>query len=135
MKHLYLAGGHRAVWNAQAATVYPDELICAESLFDALAIWMHGGKKNVTAAYGARGWTPHHTKLLRKAGTKKLILAFDADETGQERARELAAELTEKLNLSSHRIKWPDHAKDANDYFIYRAILSGNQFDLEGVFG
>ncbi len=121
VKHLYLAGGHRAVWNAQAATVYPDELICAESLFDALAIWMHGGKKNVTAAYGARGWTPHHTKLLKKAGTKKLILAFDADETGQERARELAAELTEKLNLSSHRIKWPEHAKDANDYFLYNA--------------
>lgn len=127
--HLYLAGGHRAVWNAPAATVYPDELICAESVFDALAIWMHGGKRNVTAAYGARGFTPHHTKLLKKAGTKKLVLAFDADETGQERARELAAELTEKLNLTCHRIKWPEQSepdkqiKDANDYFQYHASL------------
>ena len=121
VKHLYLAGGHRAVWNAQAATVYPDELICAESIFDALAIWMHGGKKNVTAAYGARGFTAHHRALLQKAGTKKLLFAFDADETGQERARELASELTEKTKLTCYRIKWPEHAKDANAYFCYAA--------------
>jgi DNA primase catalytic core len=121
VKHLYLAGGHRAVWNAQAASVYPDELICAESLFDALAIWMHGGKRNVIAAYGARGFTPHHTQLLEKSATKKLVFAFDADETGQERARELATELTEKLNLTCHRIKWPEHAKDGNDYFLHNA--------------
>jgi DNA primase catalytic core len=121
VKHLYLAGGHRAVWNAQAATVYPDELICAESVFDALAIWMHGGKRNVIAAYGARGFTPHHTELLEKSATRKLVFAFDADETGQERARELATELKEKLNLTCHRIKWPDHAKDANDYFLHNA--------------
>ena len=94
VKHLYLAGGHRAVWNAQAASVYPEELICAESLFDALAIWMHGGKRNVITAYGARGFTPHHTELLEKSATKKLVFAFDADKTGQERARELATELT-----------------------------------------
>lgn len=121
VKHLYLAGGHRAVWNAQAATVYPDELICAESLFDALAIWMHGGKRNVIAAYGARGFTPHHTELLEKSATGKLTFAFDADETGEARARELAIELTGKLQLTCHRIKWPDCAKDANDYFLHNA--------------
>lgn len=119
VKHLYLAGGHRAVWNAEAATVYPDELICTESILDALAIWIHGGKNNLIAAYGARGWTPHHRELIEKAGTKKLVFAFDADETGQERARELATELTEKIALTCHRIKWPDHAKDANGYFLY----------------
>lgn len=119
--HLYLAGGHRAVWNAEAATVYPEELIVAESLLDALAIWGGGQRKNVVAAYGARGWTPHHAKLIRKAGTKKLVFAFDADTAGQERARELASELTEKHNLACHRIKWPEHCKDANDYFRYDA--------------
>jgi len=119
--HLYLAGGHRAVWNAQAAEVYPEELIVSESLFGALSIWIGGRKKNVIASYGARGWTAHHTRLLRKAGTKKLILAYDADRAGQDRARELAAELTEKLNLSCHRIKWPKPCKDANDYFTYNA--------------
>lgn len=121
VKHLYLAGGHRAVWNAEAATVYPEELICAESIFDALAIWIHARKKNVIAAYGARGFTPHHRELIEKSGTKKLVFAFDADETGQERARELATELTEKINLPCHRIKWPEHAKDANNYFVYNS--------------
>jgi len=119
--HLYLAGGHRAVWNAEAATAYPDELLVAESVLDALAIWSGGRKKNVIAAYGARGWTPHHAKLVRKAGTKKLVFAFDADTAGQERARELATELTDKHNLACHRIKWPEHCKDANDYFCYDA--------------
>ncbi len=119
--HLYLAGGHRAVWNAEAALAYPEELIVAESIFDALAIWSGGQKKNVIAAYGARGWTPHHARLIRKAGTRKLVFAFDADQAGQERARELATELTEKHNLACHRIKWPEHCKDANDYFCYDA--------------
>lgn len=119
--HLYLAGGHRAVWNAEAATAYPDELLVAESVFDALSIWSGGAAKNVIAAYGARGWTPHHARLIRKAGTKKLVFAFDADEAGQKRARELATELTEKHNLACHRIKWPEHCKDANDYFCYDA--------------
>ena len=119
--HLYLAGGHRAVWNAQAAEVYPKELIIAESVLDALSIWIGAGRKNVVAAYGARGFTPHHLRLLRKAGTRKLVFAFDADDAGQNRARELAAELTEKLNLACHRIKWPEHCKDANDYFCYNA--------------
>lgn len=119
--HLYLAGGHRAVWNAEAALAYPEELIVAESVLDALAIWSGGQKKNVIAAYGARGWTPHHAKLIRKAGTRKLVFAFDADNAGQERARELATGLTEKHNLACHRIKWPEHCNDANDYFCYDA--------------
>jgi len=127
--HLYLAGEHRAVWNAEAATAYPDELLVAESLLDALAIWSGGAAKNVIAAYGARGWTPHHARLIRKAGTKKLVFAFDADEAGQERARELATELTEKHNLACHRIKWPEHCKDANEYFCYdaQADFKGNR--------
>ena len=57
--HLYLAGEHRAVWNAAAAAVYPDELIVTESILDALSIFA-AGKKNVIACYGANGWTPHH---------------------------------------------------------------------------
>ena len=119
--HLYLAGGHRAVWNGEAAAAYPDELILAESLFDALSIWSSGQRKNVIAAYGARGFTAHHLRLLRRAVTRKLVFAFDSDKAGQDRARELAANLTEKLNLTCHRVKWPEHCKDANDYFCYDA--------------
>jgi len=120
VKHLYLAGGHRAVWNAAAIEAYPDELIVTESLFDALALWI-AGKRNVIASYGAGGWTSHHAKAIRKAGVKKIIFAYDNDERGRETAKQLAVELTEKENIVCHRIKWPDHCKDAVDYFTYHA--------------
>ena len=84
--HIYLAGGHRAVWNAAAAAAYPDELIVTEAIFDALALWQ-AGKRNVIAAYGAGGWTPHHDALIEGANVRKLVLAFDADDTGERAAR------------------------------------------------
>ena len=115
MAHLYLAGGHRAVWNADAAKVYADELIVAESILDALAIWMNAGKKNVIAAYGASGWTEHHAELLAEHRVKKLVFAFDADESGQNAARDIA----QSLETDCRRIKWPQGVKDANAYFLY----------------
>ena len=113
--HLYLAGGHRAVWNADAAPVYPDELIVAESILDALAIWTNAGKKNVIAAYGASGWTDHHAELIAEHRVKKLVFAFDADERGQNAARDIA----QSLETDCRRIKWPQGVKDANAYFLY----------------
>jgi DNA primase catalytic core len=117
--HLYLAGGHRAVWNADAARVYPEELIVTEAIFDALAIWIHAGKKNVITAYGASGWTAHHADLIEEHRVKKLVFAFDADERGQEAARAIAATLTESLGIDCRRLKWPAGVKDANAYFLY----------------
>ena len=121
--HLYLAGGHRAVWNAAAAAAHPDELIVTEAILDALAIFA-AGKRNVIACYGAGGWTPHHDALMEKHSVRKLILAFDADERGDGAARELACSLDAR-GVCCHRIKWPDGGpgrtgiKDANDYFLY----------------
>lgn len=115
--HIYLAGGHRAVWNAAAAAAYPDELLVAESIFDALALWA-AGKRNVIAAYGAGGWTPHHDALIERASVRKLVLAFDQDEAGERAARELA-QVLDPRGVRCHRIKWPDGVKDACDYFAY----------------
>jgi DNA primase catalytic core len=115
--HLYLAGEHRAVWNAAAATAHPDELLVTESILDALAIFA-AGKRNVIACYGAGGWTPHHAALIERAGVRKLVFAFDADERGESAARELASSLDAR-GVRCHRIKWPDGMKDANDYFLY----------------
>jgi DNA primase len=117
VKHLYLSGGHRAVWNAPAAAVYPDELIVAESIFDALAIFA-AGRKNVIAAYGAGGWTPHHDVLLEKHSVRKIVLALDNDEAGERVTLELAQELDAR-GIRCHHIKWPAGVKDANDYFQY----------------
>lgn len=120
--HLYLEGGHRAVWHSQAAQVYPDELIITESILDALSIYT-AGKKNVLAAYGAKGWTPHHAALIEKHRVKKIVLAFDNDKPGDEAARELAAKLTQESGCAAHRIHWPEGVKDANAYFNYTKAL------------
>ena len=119
VKHLYLAGGHRAVWNGAAASVYPDELIVTESILDGMAIF-RAGKKNVIACYGAGGWTPRHDALMEAHAVRKLVLAFDADERGQSAALALAQKLQQERGCASHRVKWPDGVKDACDYFGYR---------------
>jgi DNA primase catalytic core len=115
--HLHLAGEHRAVWNAEAAAAHPDELIVAESILDALAIFA-AGRKNVIACYGANGWTPHHDELLEKHSVRKIVFALDNDETGERVTRELAQKLDAK-GIRCHHIKWPEGVKDANDYFQY----------------
>jgi len=123
VKHLYLSGPHRAVWNAEAARVYPDGILIAESLFDALAIWK-AGHKNVIACYGAGGWTPHHDELMARANVRRVTFAFDADAAGDERALQLARALDAR-GVPCHRLAWPDGVKDACDYFAFE---KGNGF-------
>jgi len=117
VKHLYLAGEHRAVWNGAAASAYPDELIVTEAILDGLAVFA-AGKKNVIAAYGAGGWTPHHDALIKKHEVRKLIFAFDNDGRGEAAARATASLLDPK-GIKCHRVKWPEGIKDACDYFQY----------------
>ena len=115
--HLYLAGNHRAVWNAQAAHVYPDKLIVTEAIFDALALWI-AGHQNVIACYGAGGWTPHHAALMERASTRRVTFAFDADAAGEARARQHAQAL-DAQGIACHLLEWPQGVHDANDYFLY----------------
>lgn len=115
--HLYLAGPHRAVWNGEAARVYPDNLIITEAIFDALALWC-AGQHNVIACYGAGGWTPHHESLMEAAQVRRVTFAFDADKKGEERAKAHAQALDAK-GVACHLIEWPQGVHDANDYFIY----------------
>jgi DNA primase catalytic core len=117
VKHLYLSGEHRAVWNGAAASAYPDGLLVTEAILDGLALFQ-AGKKNVIACYGAGGWTPHHDALIEKHSVRKLVFAFDADERGETAALELASML-DLRGIRCHRIKWPQGVKDANDYFQY----------------
>lgn len=117
VKHLYLSGEHRAVWNNAAAAAYPDELIVTEAILDGLAVFA-SGKKNVIAAYGAGGWTPHHDALVETYSVRKLVFAYDNDGRGEASARETASMLDAR-GIRCHRVKWPDGIKDACDYFQY----------------
>ncbi len=115
VKHLYLAGGHRGVWNGAAAAAHADELIVTESILDGIAFFT-AGRKNVIAAYGAGGWTPHHEGLIEKHGVRKLVFAYDNDERGEAAARKLASTLGPR-GIRCHRLQWPEGVKDACDYF------------------
>ncbi len=54
-KHLYLPGPHRGVWNADGLASSREVILC-EALIDAMTFWC-AGYRNVTAAYGAEGFT------------------------------------------------------------------------------
>jgi DNA primase len=67
--HLYLPGAHRGVWNEEALEASQEIILC-ESLIDALTFWC-AGLRNVTASYGANGFTEDHRKAFQTYGTKR----------------------------------------------------------------
>lgn len=114
--HLYLKGPHRGVFNHK---IFKSscEIILAESILDALSLYK-AGFKNVTASYGAGGWTEHHHRALKESIVKTVYIAYDNDEAGNTSSLNLARELT-KEGITSRRIRLPEGIKDINDYFKY----------------
>ncbi len=86
-KHLYLPGPHAGVWNREG--LVGGEVIVCESLIDALSLWC-AGFRNVTAAYGAEGFTNEHLEAFVEAGVRRVLVAFDADAAGDRGAAGLA---------------------------------------------
>jgi DNA primase catalytic core len=110
--HLYLPGPHRGVLNAKAAEVYPDGLILTEAAFDALTFHAHG-IRNVIPCYGTGGFTPDHLAALTRGGVRKVMIAFDNDQAGEDAAKKLA----QSLDAECHRVKIPEElGKDINEY-------------------
>jgi len=113
-RHLYLPGPHRGVLNAKAAGVFEDVII-TEAILDALSLYTIG-IQNVIPCYGTGGFTTDHAAALHK--TKRVFIAFDNDEAGENGAKKLAERLTTD-GRECHRIHLPplDGAiKDLNDY-------------------
>ncbi|TDB45464.1 CHC2 zinc finger domain-containing protein [Photorhabdus luminescens] len=111
-KHLYLPGEHRGVWNETAMTASKSLILC-ESLIDAMSFWV-AGYRNVTAAYGVNGFTPDHWQALKQHQVKQVLIAFDNDNTGNEAAMKLAADLI-AAGLAVFRVVFP-RGMDANGY-------------------
>ncbi len=95
VKHLYLKGPHRGLFNHQAFKVYPDRMILTESVIDAFSL-MVLGCENVSCSYGANGVTSHLVEALKENRTKEVVLAFDGDEAGREAAEKVGKTLFEK---------------------------------------
>jgi len=122
--HLYLdragvaARGlrQRGVWNISGLAelkAHSGELILCESLIDALTFWVNGFR-NVTASYGTNGCTPDHLAAFKSHKIKRILLAYDADEAGDQAAMKLAEHLIAE-GFTCYRVVFP--AKhDANSF-------------------
>jgi DNA primase len=110
--HMYLPGAHRGVWNEEALIVSKEIILC-ESLIDALSFWC-ADYRNVTASYGVNGFTEDHRQAFRRHGTKKVLIAYERDEAGEQAAAALAEELL-SMGIDCYRVLFPK-GMDANEY-------------------
>lgn len=112
-KHLYLPGPHRGVFNGQALA--QPEIILCEALIDALTFWC-AGYRNVTASYGAEGFTEDMLAAFKQHGVKRVLIAYDRDEAGDRAAEKLAPRLM-AAGMECWRIQFPK-GMDANEYAL-----------------
>ncbi|MBC8954874.1 DNA primase [Xenorhabdus sp. PB62.4] len=112
VRHLYLPGAHRGIWNAQALSASKSLILC-ESLIDAMSFWVTG-HRNVTAAYGVNGVIADHWQAFEQHGIKQILIAFDNDTAGNDAAVKLAAALVAK-GITPLRMVFPP-GRDANSY-------------------
>jgi len=90
---LYLPGPHQGVWNTQALKASKEIILC-EALIDAMTFWVNGFR-NVTASYGAGGFTTDHLAAFKQHDIKRVLIAYDRDEAGNTGAEKLAKQLNE----------------------------------------
>ena len=112
--HMYLPGPHKGVWNEEALVVSKEIILC-ESLIDALSFWC-ADYRNVTASYGVNGFTDDHRQAFRRHGTRKVLIAYDRDEAGEQAAASLADELL-TMGIDCYRVLFPK-GMDANEYAV-----------------
>lgn len=110
--HLYLPGPQRGVWNREA--LGPEVILC-ESLLDAMTFWC-AGLWRVTASYGVNGFTEEHLGAFRRAGVRRVLIAYDRDSAGDKAAAALAPVLA-AAGIESRRVQFP-RGMDANEYAL-----------------
>ena len=115
--HLYLPGPHAAVWNVDALAASKEIILC-EALFDAMTFWV-AGYRHVITSYGVSGFTEAHRAALRRYGTARVLVAYDADAAGDRAAEQVAEELT-RMGIECYRVHFP-RGLDANAYALAHA--------------
>jgi DNA primase catalytic core len=114
--HMYLAGGHKAAFNANAAKS-AERVLFTEAVFDALSLWQAGHRAAVPL-YGKDGWTAYHDKLLSETTAREIVLALDNDEAGRRATAQLKEKiLSAKPACAVRVLTWPEGVKDANAFF------------------
>ena len=112
--HLYLPGPRHGVWNEQAL-IASKEIILCEALIDALTFWC-AGYRNVTTSYGVNGFNEYHREAFQKHGTRRVYIAYDRDEAGDNAAAKHADELM-AMGIECFRVQFP-RGQDANEFAL-----------------
>jgi len=112
--HLYLPGPHRGVFNRASLNGQPEIILC-ESLIDALT-FIAAGFEHVTTSYGINGFTDEILAALKASGAKRILIAYDADQAGNQAAEKLAEKLTGE-GFDCFRMNFPK-GMDANEYAL-----------------
>ena len=113
LKHLYIKGPHKGVFNREAVCAYPENIIITESIIDSLSL-LQMGLKNTTALFGTNGLTAELLSLLKNSRVKMITLALDNDEAGIAAAENLKTRFLEE-GFTVKTIA-PVAAKDWNEY-------------------
>jgi DNA primase len=113
VKHLYLKGNHKSVFNYKASKVF-DCIILTESIIDALSL-IEIGFENVQSIYGTNGFTDEHLKTIKENRVKEIIIALDNDEAG----KNSSFLLKDKLLKEGFKVKIiSSNTKDWNEDFF-----------------
>ncbi|MEE8060161.1 MAG: CHC2 zinc finger domain-containing protein [Pseudomonadales bacterium] len=111
-KHTYLPGPHEGVFNV-IGLKNTEEIILCESLIDALTFW-RWGFRHVTTSYGINGFTQELLQCLIAYKVKRVLIAYDRDDAGNQAAAEVAKQLNHS-GIDCFRILFPKDM-DANQY-------------------
>jgi DNA primase len=112
--HLYLPSPQAGVFN-YAGLVGCEEIILCEALIDALTFW-RWGFKNVTSSYGVNGFTDEILQTFIRLKIKRVLIAYDRDEAGNNGALEVAKKLNQH-GIDAFRVLFPK-GMDANQYAV-----------------
>ena len=111
--HKYLPGKHRGFFNSRFFYKNkPQTIILCESIIDALSFWSYGFT-NVTASFGANGFSEDLRDFVINH-VKKIYLAYDNDQAGNNAAYKLQKELS-VYQIHCLRIEFPT-GQDANEF-------------------
>jgi len=113
-QHLYLPGEHQGIFNLSSLAA-GDEIILCESLIDAMTFWVNDFR-NVTCSYGTNGFTEELLNSLINNQIKRVLIAYDRDEAGNNAAEKLAEQL-KKYQIDCYRVLFPKNM-DANEYAL-----------------
>ena len=109
--HFYLPGAHQGIFNPTA--LRSESVILCEAIIDALTFWKHG-IRNVTAGYGANGFSEELIAALFANRVKRVYHAQDNDPAGNQSAERIAKKLMAK-GIECYRLPLPDKL-DVNEF-------------------